>query len=106
MSTQESTPLDEKALDEKAGLDAAARWLDDNFARLVAEHQVPGATVAVLAGDRIATATGGVTSLGTDVAVDADTVFQIGSITKIWTTTLVMQLVDDGLLGLDAPLLD
>jgi CubicO group peptidase (beta-lactamase class C family) len=32
--------------------------------------------------------------------------FQIGSITKIWTTTLVMQLVDDGLLDLDAPLLD
>src|SRR6478672_8295116 len=106
MSTQESAALDEKALDVKAGLDAAARWLDDNFARLVAEHQVPGATVAVLAGDRIATATGGVTSLGTGVAVDADTVFQIGSITKIWTTTLVMQLVDDGLLDLDAPLLD
>ena len=32
--------------------------------------------------------------------------FQIGSITKIWTTTLVMQLVDDGLLDLDQPLLD
>src|SRR6478609_3509854 len=105
MSTQESTALGETALDVKAGLDAAARWLDDNFARLVAEHQVPGATVAVLAGDRIATATGGVTSLGTGVAVDADTVFQIGSVTKIWTTTLVLQLVDDGLLDLDEPLL-
>ena len=46
------------------------------------------------------------TSLRTKVEVDADTVFQIGSITKIWTTTLVMQLVDDGLLDLDQPLLD
>ena len=91
---------------EKTGLTGAARWLEDNFARLVAEHDVPGATVAVLAEGRVATATGGVTSLQTLVEVDADTVFQIGSITKIWTTTLVMQLVDDGLLDLDQPLLD
>jgi CubicO group peptidase (beta-lactamase class C family) len=30
-------------------------------------------------------------------------VFQIASITKVWTATLVMQLFDDGLLDLDAP---
>ncbi|SFC97949.1 CubicO group peptidase, beta-lactamase class C family [Nocardioides terrae] len=92
-------------MSEKNGLDAAATWLLESFARLVAEHDVPGATVAVLADGRIATATGGVTSLATGVAVDADTVFQIGSITKIWTTTLVLQLVDDGLVDLDEPLL-
>ena len=90
---------------EKTGLDTA-RWLEDTFADLVAEHGVPGATVAVLAGGQVVTAAGGVTSLRTNVEVDADTVFQIGSITKIWTTTLVMQLVDDGLLDLDQPLLD
>src|SRR6476469_3156187 len=89
-----------------AGPQAAATWLVENFARLVEEHGVPGATVAVLVGGEIATATGGVTSLGTGVAVDPDTVFQIGSITKIWTTSLVMQLVDDGLLDLDQPLLN
>ena len=86
-------------------LDNAARWLDENFARLVAEHEVPGASVAVLAGGEIATGAGGVASLATRVDVDTDTVFQIGSITKIWTTTLVLQLVDDGLLDLDEPLL-
>lgn len=91
---------------EKTGLPAAARWLDDNFARLVAEHDVPGATVAVLAAGEVVTAAGGVTSRRTNVEVDTDTVFQIGSITKIWTTTLVMQLVDDGILDLDQPLLD
>ena len=90
---------------EKTGLDTA-RWLEDTFADLVAEHGVPGATVAVLAGGQVVTAAGGVTSLRTNVAVDADTVFQIGSITKIWTATLVMQLVDDGLLDLDQPLRD
>ncbi|MEQ6900834.1 serine hydrolase domain-containing protein [Nocardioides sp. YIM 152588] len=87
-------------------LDAASAWLEENFARLVAERQVPGATVAVLAEGRVAAAAAGVTSLATAVPVDTATVFQIGSITKIWTTTLVMQLVDDGLLDLDARLLD
>ena len=32
----------------------------------------------------------------------ADSVFQIGSITKLWTSTLVMQLVDEGKVDLDA----
>lgn len=92
---------------ESFGPDAAAGWLEENFEHLVADHEVPGASVAVLAGGRIVAAAGaGVTSLGTGVPVDTDTVFQIGSITKIWTTTLVMQLVDDGLLDIHAPLLD
>ncbi len=89
------------------GPEAVDRWLEENFARLLAAHDVPGASVAVLVGGEIvAAACAGVTSLATGVPVDIDTVFQIGSITKIWTATLVMQLVDDGLLDLDAPLLD
>ena len=60
----EYTPTVRRML-EKTGLTGAARWLEDNFARLVAEHDVPGATVAVLAEGRVATATGGVTSLRT-----------------------------------------
>jgi CubicO group peptidase (beta-lactamase class C family) len=86
--------------------DAAADWLDRSFAALVAERGVPGASVGVLVGDRMATAAAGVTSLATGVPVDTATVFQIGSITKIWTTTLVMQLVDDELLDLDRPVVD
>ena len=84
MSTLES-PLG------NAGLQAAATWLDENFTRLVEEHGVPGASIAVLANGETAAAAG-VTSLATRVQVDPDTVFQIGSITKIWTATLVMQL--------------
>ena len=93
-------------MSEKTASDVAARWLGDNFARLVAAHEVPGATVAVLADGHLVAAASGVTSRRTNVEVDTDTVFQIGSITKIWTTTLVMQLVDDGLLDLDQPLLE
>ena len=35
-----------------------------------------------------------------------DSVFQIGSITKVWTATVVMQLVDEGLLDLDTPVVE
>ncbi|SDK52085.1 CubicO group peptidase, beta-lactamase class C family [Nocardioides sp. YR527] len=84
----------------------AARFLQESFADLVAEHGVPGASIAVLTGDQVITAAAGTTSLATGVEVDTETVFQIGSITKIWTTTLVMQLVDDGLLDLDRPVRD
>ena len=41
-------------------------------------------------------------SHATGVEATADSVFQIGSITKTWTATLVMQLADEGLLDLDA----
>ncbi|MFE2745626.1 serine hydrolase [Streptomyces scopuliridis] len=45
----------------------------------------------------------GTTDVSTGEPVTETTIFQIGSITKVWTTTLVMQLVDEGLLDLDAP---
>ncbi len=34
---------------------------------------------------------------------NVDSIFQIGSITKVWTATLAMQLLDEGKLRLDAP---
>lgn len=72
--------------------------------RAIKRHQVPGASLAILRNNRItATAAAGVTSLDTKVPVNEDTVFQIGSITKPHTTTLIMQLVDEGLLDLDTP---
>ena len=37
-----------------------------------------------------------------DVAATPDSVFQIGSITNVWTTTLIMGLPDEGRLDLDA----
>jgi CubicO group peptidase (beta-lactamase class C family) len=79
-------------------------FLTTDFARLVAERKVPGAAIAVLKDGEIVDAAAGVLSTATRVDATTDSVFQIGSITKVWTTTLVMQLVDDGLLDIDAPL--
>jgi CubicO group peptidase (beta-lactamase class C family) len=81
----------------------ATQWLDDNLATIASTYDVPGVAVGVLAGDEVIDAATGVLSLNTRVDVTTDSIFQVGSITKIWTTTLVMQLVDEGLLDLDQP---
>ncbi len=81
--------------------------LESRLKRSIRRHQVPGASIAVLKGSRVvATAAAGVTNLDTQVPVTPDAVFQIGSITKVFTATLIMQLVDDGLLSLDTPIVE
>lgn len=67
-------------------------------------HAVPAAAVAVVIDGEIVEHAVGVLSTVTRVEATTDSVFQIGSITKVWTATLVMQLVDEGLVDLDAPL--
>lgn len=64
---------------------------------------VPAAAVAVVVGDEIIEHAVGVLSTATGVAATTDSIFQIGSITKVWTATLVMQLVDEGRIELDVP---
>ncbi|HWS31579.1 MAG TPA: serine hydrolase domain-containing protein [Actinoplanes sp.] len=71
---------------------------------LLARHGVPGAQVAVLAGGEIRDEAAGVLSRATGVEVTTDAVFEVGSITKIWTATLVQRLADAGRLDLDRPI--
>jgi CubicO group peptidase (beta-lactamase class C family) len=75
------------------------QWLDEAATR----HGVPGAVVAVGVGDELAEAATGVVNRDTGVETTPDSVFQIGSVTKVWTASLVMQLVDEGAADLDAP---
>lgn len=73
---------------------------------LVDKYDVPGAQVAVLADEEIRDEAAGVLSLRTRVEVTTDSVFKVGSITKIWTATLIQQLAGDGVLDLDRPVRD
>ncbi|UVS79656.1 serine hydrolase [Actinokineospora sp. UTMC 2448] len=82
-----------------------ADW-QGRLVELCERHDVPGAQVGVLADGDIRVAAAGITSRDTGVEVTQDTLFQYGSITKIWTTTLVMQLVDDGKITLDTPVVE
>jgi CubicO group peptidase (beta-lactamase class C family) len=77
--------------------------LGERLKLLTKQHDVPGVSVAILTDDGIDTAVAGVVNRNTKVAVTPDSVFQIGSITTVYTTTLMMQLVDDGLVDLDKP---
>lgn len=73
---------------------------------LRAAHHVPGATLAVLVDGEIHELASGVLHRGTGVETTTDSLFQVGSVTKIHTATLVLRLVDDGELDLDAKVID
>lgn len=75
-----------------------------NLNELIQRHEVPGAQVAVLVNGQIEEHAAGVLSLRTRIETTVESVFQIGSITKIWTATLTQQLVNDGVLDLDCPI--
>ncbi len=70
----------------------------------IEKHGVPGAAIAVLEDGVTTGAAAGVLNLETQVPVTRDAMFQIGSITKVLTATLVMRLVDAGKLELDEPI--
>lgn len=72
-------------------------------ARRLEETEIPGAAIGVLAGDEVETAGLGVTSVEHPLDVDAGTLFQIGSITKTFTGTAAVKLVESGALDLDTP---
>jgi CubicO group peptidase (beta-lactamase class C family) len=86
---------------------AVAEATRSEIERIVAEeqarHPVPGVSLGIASGDETILAQFGVTNVDHPLPVDADTIFQIGSITKTFLGTLVMRLVEDGVLDLDVP---
>ncbi|GGS91253.1 serine hydrolase domain-containing protein [Nonomuraea spiralis] len=84
-------------------LDGIGAWLRRRLAGLLADNQVPGAAVAVHAGGETVEVAAGTLSTATGVEATPDSLFQIGSITKVLTATLAVQLAEEGRLDLDAP---
>jgi CubicO group peptidase (beta-lactamase class C family) len=66
-------------------------------------HQVPGAAIGLLAGDREEHATVGLASLSSMRPVTPETLFQTGSLSKTYTATVIWRLIDEGALALDKP---
>jgi CubicO group peptidase (beta-lactamase class C family) len=81
-----------------------AATLQQRLDALIAKHKIVGASVAVLSGDDVVEAAAGVINRNTGVEATTDTLFQIGSISKVWTASLVMMAVDEGALDLDEPI--
>lgn len=69
--------------------------------------EIPGAAVAIIENGRLAFAHGfGTKGVDSSELVGAQTLFRVGSLSKIVTALGVMSAVDDGLLDLDAPIRD
>jgi CubicO group peptidase (beta-lactamase class C family) len=82
--------------------------LFEQFCEVIREEMahlhIPGVAVGILDGDACNTAGFGVTNVEHPLPVDANTLFQIGSISKTITATAAMHMVEAGRLDLDAPL--
>lgn len=77
----------------------APRW---SLSERMAHHHVPGVAIAVLRDGRIVHSAGyGVREAGTRDPVDGDTLFSVGSVSKVITAATTLRLVAQGRLSLD-----
>jgi CubicO group peptidase (beta-lactamase class C family) len=87
-----------------AAVRAAVPAFDQLAAGMVARSGVPGAAVAVVAGDTVMySRCFGLRQMGAPDAVDDDTLFQIGGVSRACTTTLLAALAGEGELSWDQP---
>jgi CubicO group peptidase (beta-lactamase class C family) len=90
----------------------ADSWLDGFVPTALEREGIVGATISIVADGEVVTERGwGWSDLGGERAdrrpVDPDsTLFRIGSISKVVTATVVMSLVEEGVLDLDDPVQD
>ncbi len=78
-----------------------------SLAERMARYKVPGVSIAVVEGGRLAWARGfGVREAGTADAVTSGTLFQAASISKPIAATGMLRMVDEGKLALDTPVND
>jgi CubicO group peptidase (beta-lactamase class C family) len=69
----------------------------------MSRYSIPGVAIGVYHDGQEYSAEFGVTSLENPLPVTSATLFQVGSITKTFTTTALMRLVEMGYLALDKP---
>jgi outer membrane autotransporter protein len=67
------------------------------------DKRIPGASVAIRQGDVRWTSTSGVADVANGTAPTADTYFGFRSVTKSFVTTVILQLAEEGRIGLDDP---
>lgn len=76
--------------------DERQKTVETFMADWLAEHRIPGAALAVVDGGTVTAEGFGARKLKTNTPVTADTLFGIGSCTKPFTATAIMQLVEAG----------
>ncbi|HWK20478.1 MAG TPA: serine hydrolase [Microbacteriaceae bacterium] len=87
-----------------AGVERGLAALPAIIERVLTHSGVPGMSVAVVLGDETAFAEGyGTKVAGADDPVGASTVFQVASVSKSLTGTIIAKAVSDGILEWDTP---
>ncbi|HWC14247.1 MAG TPA: serine hydrolase domain-containing protein [Actinomycetota bacterium] len=90
MLTAENCPTDEGAAEV--------------LGQVCSRRKIPGAVLGVMVdGEVVARATFGLANAATGLPVSDETIFHAGSIGKVYTATVLMTLVDEGSVDLDAP---
>lgn len=82
-----------------------ADGIDDLINAQIAKRQIPGMSIAVIRDGKVVRAAGyGLANVELKTAATKDTVYEIGSISKQFTSEAVMLLVEDGKINLDDPI--
>ncbi len=84
--------------------DPKFQWVCENISSEMKRLKVPGAALGVYHDGKEFSAGFGRTSVENPLRVTPDTLFQVGSISKTFTGTILMRLVEQGLLDLDTPI--
>jgi CubicO group peptidase (beta-lactamase class C family) len=79
--------------------------LSDYVAEVAIDSGIPALSIAVWNDGEVRRAAYGVLNTETGVRATVDSIFQIGSISKVFTASLVMLLVDEGKIALDGPVI-
>lgn len=99
-----TTPDGTASVGERVDTDRIRAHLDDLLPAALDEHDVPGATAAVVAGGDTVTAGYGFADRATETPVDAEqTVFRVGSVSKPFVATAVMDQIQRGNVAPDDP---
>jgi CubicO group peptidase (beta-lactamase class C family) len=81
---------------------ARADAVDDYIQAEMKKRHIPGLSLAVVKDGKIVKAKGyGLANMELQVPATADTVYQIGSVTKQFTATAIQMLIDEGKVALD-----
>ncbi|MCU0499294.1 MAG: beta-lactamase family protein [Anaerolineae bacterium] len=81
--------------------------IDAEIDALMTAYGVPGASITVVNREQTVYTQGyGVRNIDSGLAVDGDTVFSIGSVSKSFTALAIAQQVDAGTLDLDTPIIE
>ncbi|WP_252375200.1 MULTISPECIES: serine hydrolase domain-containing protein [unclassified Nonomuraea] len=75
--------------------------MGQRLAELIDRYEVPGAALAYLHEGEPHEFAAGTLNTATGVEATPDALYQIGSVTKVWTATLLMRLIERGRLTLD-----